>query len=120
MNKQGVSRVLWLGVFVAGMIFVGVGSCLAAPGGKVPGRHDGEEILNRNLLEVRVVDQQIRLTFTRPEPAFVTPDFTISQCGRELAPTVATLTAMIGKASNGWAFFVDGKALYHRLEFECR
>ena len=117
----------WLGKgllvlsIAAGFIFAGSGSCLAVKGNYAKTLHGGEEISNQNLLEVKTVGGgKIQLVFERPFPAFVAPDFTISQCGLELAPNVATLNSMVGKPSKGWASYVDGAAVYSRLEFECR
>jgi len=121
MSKSRWSKVFGVGVILALMTFAGSGSCVAAPGFSSTSRHDGEKMSRGNLLEVTAVGGgQIRLTFERPELVFVAPNFTVSQCGRELPPTLATLMGLIGKRPTGWAYYVDGKALYHRLEFDCQ
>lgn len=121
MHKSWRGMGLGLTMIAAGMVFAGSGSCQAAAGSYARLLHEGEEMYNDHLLEVTIVaGGKIQVTFDRPDPALVSADFTISQCGRELSPTISTLTALIGKGSRGWALYFDGKAVYHRLEFDCQ
>ena len=120
MNSCWLGKFLGLMLVMAGLILAGVGSCLAATGYQARGWHDGELVNSRHLVEVTVVDGQIRLTFARPKPISLAPDFTMSYCGQELPPIVTNLNSMIGKASKGWIIYVNGNELLHRLEFQCQ
>ena len=115
-NKVGMVA-CWSGI-VAGVFFV-----LVSLGAAVANNmHSGEEFYDAALLGVENVDERWLLNFGRPKPAILpTSGFTMSYCGKELAPTGDNLTAMIGKPCRSWSLAVEHKMLvYHRLEFQCR
>lgn len=100
---------------------VSLGS-VAAYGYSVNDRHSGEELYDAALLGLENVDERWLLNFGRSKPAILpTSGFTMSYCGKELAPTGANLTAMIGKPCRSWSLATEHKMLvYHRLEFQCQ
>lgn len=109
----------WPGI-VAGLflLVLSAGTALAADSRAM---HSGQELYDPALLGVKIVDARWLLDFGRPKPAILAPDFTMSYCGRELTPTRANLTAMIGKPCRSWFLTVEHKMpVYHRLEFQCR
>lgn len=120
MSINKVKMAGWLPGVVAGLLWVliSLGPALAADSRAM---HSGQELYDAALLGVKIVDARWLLDFGRPKPAILASNFTMSYCGRELTPTGANLTAMIGKPCRSWSLAVEHKMLvYHRLEFQCR
>jgi len=85
------------------------------------GPHDGEEMYSRELLRVFFEEGQWQLGFGSREAGLLAPEFTMSHCGQEMAPTVANLQTMVGKPCRFWGLpLKKGRMVLHRLEFQCR
>jgi hypothetical protein len=113
---------VWLPGMVAVVfsVLLSLGSAVAADY-SASDMHRGEQFYDEALLGVENVDERWLLNFDRQKPAILPDNFTMSYCGKELAPTGANLTAMIGKPCRSWSMAVEHKMLvYHRLEFQCR
>jgi hypothetical protein len=83
-------------------------------------KHPGEQIFSRQLVGVERVDGRLKLRWNRKKLDALAPDFTMSDCGVELAPTEANLRRMIGKPCYAWGVVLWKEMVLNRLEFQCR